>query len=36
MGEVTADADIVLSRGGEETPIRPGGWIHFTGQASKL
>jgi thiamine-monophosphate kinase len=36
IGEVTADADIVLSRGGEEKPIRPGGWIHFTGQASKL
>jgi thiamine-monophosphate kinase len=31
IGEATEEKDIVLSSGGEERPIRPGGWIHFTG-----
>ena len=31
IGEATEEKDIVLSSRGEERPIRPGGWIHFTG-----
>jgi len=31
IGEVTQGPKIVLSQGGEEKPIRAGGWIHFTG-----